>query len=72
MEPKEIAKKIENMAHTEFNKDSFKDLEKIKYKIDNLIDPFGRNLNLKKVSIDENFPEYLRNNKDLFKDWILK
>ena len=72
MEAKEIAKKIENMAHTEFNKDSFKDLEKIKYKIDNLIDPFGRNLNLKKVRIDENFPEYLRNNKDLFKDWILK
>ncbi len=71
MKSEEIVKKIEDMAHTEFNENKFKDLKEIQYKIDNLLDPFGRDLKLKKVKIDENFPEYIRNNKNLFKDWIL-
>ena len=59
------------MAHTEFNKDNFKNLDKIKQKINNLIDPFDRNLRLKKVEIDNNYPEYLLKNIELYKDWIL-
>ncbi|MDA9085018.1 hypothetical protein N9J95_02310 [Candidatus Pelagibacter sp.] len=39
------------MAHTEFNKEEFKNLDKIKENINNLIDPFNRNLRLKKSRI---------------------
>ena len=71
MTPQEISKKIENMAHTEFNKEKFKNVDKIKENIDNLIDPFDRNLRLKKIKIDNNYPEYLLQNIELYKDWIL-
>ena len=71
MTPDEISKKIENMAHTEFNKEEFKNLDNIKNNIDNLIDPFGRNLRLKKTIIDDNYPQYLIQNLELYKDWIL-
>ena len=72
MTPAEISNKIENMAHTEFNKEEFKNVEKIKQNIDNLIDPFNRNLRLKKVDIDNNYPEYLMQNLNIYKNWILK
>ena len=71
MTPDEISKKIENMAHTEFNKEKFKNLDNIKKNIDNLIDPFGRNLRLKKIKIDDSYPKYLLQNLKLYKDWIL-
>mgnify|MGYP001158734817 FL=1 len=71
MTPSEISKKIENMAHTEFNKEKFKNVEKIEDNINNLIDPFDRNLRLKKVQIDNNYPEYLLQNLEIYKNWIL-
>tara|TARA_A100000164_G_scaffold28464_1_gene22132 strand:+ start:233 stop:451 length:219 start_codon:yes stop_codon:yes gene_type:complete len=71
MTPDEISQKIENMAHTEFNKAKFKNLDNIKKNIDNLVDPFGRNLRLKKIKIDDSYPNYLLQNLDLYKDWIL-
>ena len=48
MRPKEISKKIQDMAHTEFNKEKFKDINFIENNIKNLKDPFNRDLNLKK------------------------
>ena len=72
MKPKEIAKKIEDMAHTEFNKPEFKDISFIENNIKNLKDPFNRNLKLKKVEIDESYPAYIQNNKDFFNEWILE
>ena len=71
MTPDEISKKIENMAHTEFNKEKFKNLDNIKKNIDNLVDPFGRDLRLKKIKIDDSYPKYLLQNLELYKDWIL-
>ena len=72
MKPKEIVKKIESMAHTEFNKIEYKEDLAIQNNIKNLKDPFGRKLRLTKVKIDETFPKYLKNNIELYKDWILK
>ena len=72
MKPEEISQKIKSMAHTEFNREEFVDAEKIKVKIEKLEDPFGRNLKLKKVKIDENYPEYIKNNIKIFKNWILE
>ncbi len=71
MEPEEISQKIKSMAHTEFNHEKFTDIEKIKEKIKNLQDPFDRNLKFKKVEIDETYPEYIKNNIQIFKNWIL-
>jgi beta-1,4-mannosyl-glycoprotein beta-1,4-N-acetylglucosaminyltransferase len=59
------------MAHTEFNKEEFKNLDKIRENINNLIDPFNRNLRLKKVELDNSYPNYLLKNVELYKDWIL-
>ncbi len=72
MKPKEISKKIEDMAHTEFNKDNFKDINSIENNIKNLKDPFDRNLNLKRTEIDETYPEYLQKNMQLYHEWILQ
>jgi len=72
MKPEEISQKIKSMAHTEFNREEFVDTEKIKVKIEKLEDPFGRNLKLKKVKIDDNYPEYIKNNIKIFKNWILE
>ena len=71
MKPEQISQKIENMAHTEFNKEEFKNVSFIKNNIKNLKDPFNRNLNLKKTKIDETYPEFIQKNKKMFKDWIL-
>ena len=72
MNPKEIIKKIESMAHSEFNKKEFKNEHIVENNIKNLKDPFGRDLRLTKVEIENSFPKYLRDNIDLYKDWILK
>ena len=72
MRPKEISKKIEDMAHTEFNKEKFKDISFIEKNIKNLKDPFNRDLNLKKIQIDETYPEYIQKNKELYQEWILQ
>ena len=72
MSPKEIIKKIESMAHSEFNKKEFKNEYIVENNIKNLKDLFGRNLRLTKVEIKNSFPKYLRDNIDLYKDWILK
>ena len=60
------------MAHTEFNKVEFKNEINIIKNIKNLEDPFSRNIKLKKVKIDNTFPRYLRENDEIYKDWILK
>jgi len=72
MKPQEISKKIQDMAHTEFNKEKFKDISFIENNIINLKDPFNRDLNLRKTDIDDSFPDYIKINKELFKEWILQ
>ena len=34
-------------------------------------DIFGRNTELKKIGIDDGFPEYILNNKDKLAEWII-
>ena len=72
MKPEEISKKIQSMSHTEFNKEKFRDIENIKKKIKELKDPFDRNYNFEKVSIDDTYPDYVKKNLSLFEEWILK
>ena len=46
-------------------------MKKIKLKIERGKDLFNRNMKYKVIAVDESFPEYIVNNKDLFKDWII-
>tara|TARA_B100000795_G_C22683762_1_gene392797 strand:+ start:69 stop:872 length:804 start_codon:yes stop_codon:yes gene_type:complete len=69
--PSDIALKIKSYSHGEFNKDEFIDEEKIKDKIANNKDIFGRDIKLKKIDIDADYPSFIRENKSKLKDWIL-
>lgn len=51
-----IVNKIESFAHTEYNSVEYKELESIKYRIDNGIDPFDR-FPLKYTKIDSTYPK---------------
>ena len=72
MKPEEIAKKIEDMAHTELNKERFKNISFIKKNIKNMKDPFNRDLRLKKVKIDHTYPKYIQKNIRYLRKWILQ
>tara|TARA_B100001093_G_scaffold154368_1_gene147029 strand:- start:489 stop:1295 length:807 start_codon:yes stop_codon:yes gene_type:complete len=68
--PENISKKIKSFAHGEFNKDEFINIKKIEERIKNNKDIFNRGFNLKKINIDESFPDYIFKNQHIFKDWI--
>ena len=69
--PKDIAKKIKAYSHQEFYKEEFINEKKIEERINNKKDLFDRKINYETVLIDNTFPEYVFNNKSLFKDWIV-
>jgi beta-1,4-mannosyl-glycoprotein beta-1,4-N-acetylglucosaminyltransferase len=74
--PDDIIKKIEAFAHQEYNLESIKNIDYVKYCISNQIDMFSnyrgnvKNKSLCKVKIDSSFPEYIRNNQEKFSYWI--
>lgn len=72
MSYEKIADKIKSSEHKEFNKNIFTDIEMIKYRVENLIDPFDRNFILQKKIIDKEFPDEIFNNQEKYKNWILK
>lgn len=65
-----IIQKIESFAHTEYNKNQYKDCEYLKQCITNGKDIFGRGFCYKFVPIDSSFPEYIINNSHLLSDLI--
>ena len=69
--PENISKKIKPFAHGEFNKPNFVNLKNIKEKINMGKDIFDRGISFKKVQIDDSFPQYIVNNKEKFKEWII-
>ena len=70
-DPKMIQKKINSYAHQEFNTEDFKDIEKIKKRIEDRTDLFNRNINYNIVQLDNSFPDYILKNKQKFKEWII-
>ena len=66
-----IASKIKSYTHDELDKEEFTNLDKISQRIVNFKDPFDREKELKKIDIDSTYPDYIINNKEKFKDWIL-
>ena len=69
--PKDIIKKIKSFSHGEFNTKENTDLKKIEEKIFNSEDIFDRGHKLKKIEIDDKFPNFIVNNKDKFSRWII-
>jgi beta-1,4-mannosyl-glycoprotein beta-1,4-N-acetylglucosaminyltransferase len=66
-----IMKKIKSFSHGEFNNPSIVNENTISQKINKGIDIFNRNIEYKKVDIDNSFPEYIYSNVEKFKKWII-
>ena len=69
--PTEIITKLKSFAHSEFSKPMFSNISVIENKIINQTDLFGRGHKYIKVNLDNSFPKYIINNKNLYNDWIL-
>ena len=68
--PKQILNKIRSFSHGEFNNDSISE-KKIEEKILTNEDIFGRGTKLKRVSLDDSYPNYILQNKDKYSNWII-
>ena len=68
--PDVISKKLKTFAHREYSSQEFSSIEVIKKKILNYKDLFNRNHTYEKVSINQNFPKFIMNNLELFKNFI--
>ncbi len=70
-DPVSIKNKIISYSHQEYNTKEFTNTDLIREKISSGEDLFNRNINYKKININNDFPDYIVKNKELFKDWIL-
>ena len=71
MTPENIQKKIQSFAHSEFNTNNFTNLDKISTSIKKGIDIFDREIDYQKIDFDKTFPNYILDNKNKFRNWIL-
>ena len=69
--PSDIANKIKSYSHGEFNKNEITNEKKIEEKIANNEDIFNRGFKLRKISIDDSYPAFIKNNQNLLKQWII-
>lgn len=60
--------KLSSYEHTENNTPH--NIASAEERIEKGIDPFGRNISIKTVPIDESYPEYIRNNQDKYTNLI--
>ena len=66
-----ISQKLKTFQHNEFEDELYSSIPTIEKKISNLEDLFGRRHKYRKVMIDEEFPEYIKENLDKFKNYII-
>jgi len=71
MSPEDISLKLKTFAHSEFSDKKFSSVEIIKDKINKKVDLFDRGHTYKIVELNKNFPNYILNNIDNFKDYIV-
>ena len=76
--PEKLLYKYKNLCETndpvnfkEKIDEKYLNLDEIKKKIENQVDIIGRNDNFTKVALNENFPEYLLNNKEFYEEWLI-
>ena len=68
--PEKIFKKMESYGHGELRDKA--DVSRIKKCIDSKEFFINTNIKLKKVQIDETYPDYIKKNQDLLSNWIVK
>ena len=68
--PTQILKKIKSFSHGEYNDKSL-NIENIEEKILKNEDIFGRGIKLKKIEIDNSYPDYINQNLEKYSDWII-
>ena len=71
MNPEEISNKLKTFAHAEFSKEEFSSPKIIETKILKKTDLFNRGHQYKAVNLDNSFPDFLINNYDKYKEFIL-
>jgi beta-1,4-mannosyl-glycoprotein beta-1,4-N-acetylglucosaminyltransferase len=67
-----IIQKLESFAHAEFNKNDYKDPQKIKQLIESGKGIFGQEMQCVFKDIDESFPVYVQNNRSKLKNYIFE
>jgi beta-1,4-mannosyl-glycoprotein beta-1,4-N-acetylglucosaminyltransferase len=72
MTPSEISIKLKTFAHTEFSSNKFSDAKIIEKKINSNEDLFNRGHKYEVIKINKDFPKYILENIDKFKDYIIK
>ena len=70
--PESIAKKIQSYSHGEFNTQENSNEEIIRKKIKDGKDIYNRGFELKKIEIDNSFPNYILKNQNILKEWIIE
>lgn len=71
MDAEKIKNKINSFAHSEFNNNYFKNIEKIENSINLRKDLFDRKFEYKIINFDNSYPKYLHENLKKFKEWII-
>ena len=71
MTPEQISIKLKTFAHKEYSSEEFSSPDIIKKKTEKKIDLFNRDYKYYKVELDKTFPEYLLNNQNLYKKFII-
>ena len=66
-----ISKKIKTFPHKEYDIEKFTNIENIKKRINNMEDIFDREYKFEKISIDQTYPEYVKKNIELFRDYLI-
>jgi hypothetical protein len=62
---------LKSFAHTEFNKSIYTNAKNLRSRVKNYKDLFDDSISLKKINLDDSYPEYIINNKKKFKEWIV-
>ena len=68
--PEQILNKIRSYSHGEFDQKNINE-KNIQEKILKNEDIFNRGFSLKKVNLDNSYPEYILKNKKKFLEWII-
>ena len=71
LRPDEISKKFKSLAETSWDNKKYYDEKTIKEKIEKKIDLFNRGHIFEHKEIDESYPDYIKNNLEKYKEWIL-
>ena len=67
----DISLKLRTFAHSEFASPKFSSVDIIKEKIEKKIDLFNRGHTYEVIEINENFPNYILNNLESFRDYTV-